>query len=64
MYAKLFKSWTDAELANIGLARTDDGIKIDIPQDANIYHMTVGAQIKAGRSAAPAMIFEHGDGTI
>lgn len=64
MYADLFKSWTDANLASIGLRRAKGAIEIDIPQDANIYHMTVGAQISAGRSAAPAMIFEHPDGSV
>ena len=64
MYAELFESWTDIDLAGIGLRRTGDGVEIDIPTDANIYHMTVGAQIKAGRTNAPAMIFETADGSV
>ncbi|MEP2531499.1 AMP-binding protein [Shimia sp.] len=60
----MFQSWTDANLADIGLARGAGAIEIDIPQDANIYHMTVGAQIAAGHGDAPAMIFEHPDGTV
>lgn len=64
MYAEIFSSWSDQDLAGIGLKRSGDEIEIDIPQDANIYHMTVGAQIKAGRADAPAMIFELSDGSI
>lgn len=64
MKAEVFDAWTLDDLAGIGLTRHDGAIKIDIPQDANIYHMTVGAQIKAGHSKAPAMIFEIADGTL
>jgi acetyl-CoA synthetase len=64
MTDSMFEEWTTQDLAGIGLVRRDGAIAIDIPQDANIYHMTVGAQIKAGRHDAPAMIFEKPDGTI
>lgn len=64
MKAELFDTWTAQELAGIGLVRESDVIKIDIPQDANIYQMTVGAQIEAGRHTAPAMVFEAADGTV
>lgn len=60
----VFETWTDAALADIGLTRRDGGIAIDLPPDANIYHMTVGAQIAAGRQSAPAMIFETADGSL
>ncbi len=64
MNVELFESWTGDDLAEIGLARREGSIEIDILHDANIYHMTVGAQIKAGRHDAPAMIFEAADGTV
>lgn len=64
MDIKIFDAWAAEDLAAIGLQRRDGAIAIDIPQAANIYHMTVGAQIKAGRHDAPAMIFETADGTL
>lgn len=64
MDIKIFETWSDDALAGIGLARRNDTIEIDIAPDANIYHMTVGAQIKAGRQDAPAMVFELPDGSV
>jgi acetyl-CoA synthetase len=64
MYAEIFKSWTDGDVAGVGLRRVEDAIEIDIPQDANIYHMTLGAQIQAGRADALALVFEKDDGQI
>lgn len=64
MDVETFKSWSAIDLAGIGLVRRDDAIEIDIAPDANIYHMTVGAQIKAGRQDALAMVFEKADGTV
>lgn len=58
----LFDTWMGDELSEIGLVRRAGKIAIDIQPDANIYHMTVGAQIKAGRQDAPAMVFEKPDG--
>jgi len=54
--------WNAQELGDIGLARNSDGYDILIPADANIYSMTVGAQIAAGRGDSPAMIFERDGG--
>lgn len=51
-----------AELAKIGLERNATGPSIVIPADANIYAMTVGAQIGAGNGSRVAMIFEQADG--
>ena len=64
MSAEMFKDWPARALADIGLSRVSEGVKIDIPADANLYHMTVGAQLDAGRHAAPAMIFERPDGSL
>ncbi|MDB3936242.1 AMP-binding protein [Granulosicoccus sp.] len=64
MSAEMFKDWPSRALADIGLSRVSEGVKIDIPADANLYHMTVGAQLEAGRHAAPAMIFERPDGSL
>lgn len=64
MNVDIFKLWSDQDLADIGLVRKNESIEIAISPDANIYHMTVGAQIKAGRHDAPAMIFEKPDGTV
>jgi acetyl-CoA synthetase len=64
MDAKIFNSWSTDELAGIGLVRSNDAVEISITPEANIYHMTVGAQIKAGRHDAPAMVFEKADGNL
>lgn len=60
----MFTDWTADQLAHIGLKRTKTGVEIDIPEDANIYAMTVGRQIAEGRANAPAMVFEKPDGTL
>lgn len=60
----MFTDWTADQLAHIGLKRTETGVEIDIPEDANIYAMTVGRQIAEGRADAPAMVFEKPDGTL
>lgn len=60
----MFENWSQEKLARIGLKQGADGLEIDIPSDANIYHMTVGAQIAAGRGDALAMVFERRDGTL
>lgn len=64
MNPEIFKSWSAEDLAAIGLRRQADTVAIDIPDDANIYRMTVGAQIAAGRADAPAMVFEQLDGSV
>ncbi len=60
----MFENWTDIDLDKIGLKRTADGVRIDIPTDANIYHMTVGNQMRLGNGNVPAMIYEKDSGTF
>ena len=58
-------SLSDAALAALNLARGPDGeLRIAIPADANIHHMTLGRQLAAGREAEPALIFETPGGEI
>ncbi|SOH92198.1 acetyl-CoA synthetase [Monaibacterium marinum] len=64
MNVEVFEAWSADDLAKIGLIRQDGAIAIDIAPDANIYHMTVGAQIAAGRQDARAMTFEGVDGSL
>lgn len=64
MKAEVFRSWSAEDLDRIGLTREGDGVAINIPADANIYRMTVGAQIAAGRQDALAMVFEHSKGDV
>ncbi|WP_283646528.1 acyl-CoA synthetase [Marinovum algicola] len=64
MKTEVFADWSDEALAGIGLRRSGGGVEIDIPEDANIFAMTVGRQLAAGRSAAPAMVFERPDGSL
>lgn len=60
----MFDSWSDAALAKIGLQRNQDKISIVIAEDTNLYKLTVGAQITAGRANALALVFESEDGTL
>jgi acetyl-CoA synthetase len=60
----MFETWNDDALAKIGLERSEGQIRIDIPDDSNLYHMTVGAQIAAGHADAPALVFELADGSL
>lgn len=60
----MFKAWSDEALANIGLERSQGSIRIAIPDDTNLYKMTVGAQIAAGREDAPALVFEMENGLL
>ena len=64
MSPDMFNNWTAESLSDIGLVRAGEGVKINIPVDANLYHMSVGAQLEAGRHEAPALIFETPDGTL
>ncbi|MEQ9637167.1 MAG: AMP-binding protein [Devosia marina] len=50
------------QLAKIGLVRDGADLSISVPDDANIYAMTVGAQMAAGNGERVAMIFEQPDG--
>ena len=60
----MFETWNAAQLSKIGLSREGDTVQIDIPADANIYAMTVGAQMAAGHHDAAAMIFETASGAL
>lgn len=60
----MFETWNDDALAKIGLERIGGKIRIVIPDDANLYHTTVGAQIAAGHADAPALVFELADGSL
>ena len=60
----MFETWNDDALTKIGLERVGSKIAIVIPDDANLYDMTVGAQIAAGRADAPALVFETADGNL
>ena len=60
----MFEDWSNERLSRIGLKRGAGRIEIHIPGDSNLYGMTVGAQIEAGRGLAPAMVFERDDGTL
>lgn len=60
----MFESWKDDALANIGLERRQGKISIVIPDNTNLYAMTVGAQIAAGQAGAPALVFEKEDGSL
>jgi len=59
------ESLSEATLGALNLGRAPDGgLRIVIPEDANIHHMTLGRQLAAGRGAAPALIFESPDGGV
>ncbi len=60
----MFEHWSNERLSRIGLKRGTGGIEIHVPDDSNLYGMTVGAQIEAGRGHAQAMVFERDDGTL
>jgi acetyl-CoA synthetase len=50
------------QLARIGLVRNGADLSISVPDDANIYNMTVGAQMAAGNGKRVAMVFEQPGG--
>jgi len=56
-------NWSDEALADIGLERTDGAFRINIPDDANIYSMTVGRYLDAASRDRLAMRFEQSDGS-
>tara|TARA_R110002051_G_scaffold136488_6_gene209175 strand:- start:20793 stop:22454 length:1662 start_codon:yes stop_codon:yes gene_type:complete len=60
----MFETWNDEALSKIGLERTQGKIAIAIPDDANLYHLTVGSQIAAGHADAAALVFELKDGSL
>ena len=55
---------TDDELINIGLKRDKKSVKIIIPDDVNIYHMTLGNHLSIDRKNRLAIIFEELSGKI
>lgn len=61
---KMFEAWTDDALSKIGLERQNDTIGIVIPNDTNLYHQTVGAQMNAGHADMPALVFETAEGSL
>lgn len=59
-----FSNHSDAELAALNLRRVDDKLEIVIPDDANIYHMTLGKHLGPESRNKAALIFERDDGTV
>ncbi len=55
---------TGADLARLNLCREDGKLRIVWPQDANIYHMTLGRYLGPKARNHPALIFEAPDGTV
>ena len=55
---------TGADLARLNLCREDGKLRIVWPQDANIYHMTLGRYLGPKTRNHPALIFEAPDGTV
>lgn len=60
----MFEGWADSDLARIGLKRSGNALQISVPEDANIYHMTVGAQLAAERQNGQALVFETATGAL
>lgn len=59
-----FSEYSDPDLAKLNLNRVDDGLKIVIPPNANIYSMTLGKHLGPGSRDRTALIFETDDGQI
>ena len=57
-------AWPDADLAALNLARVDGGLRIVIPEDANIYHMTLGKHLGPGARDRVAIGLEDADGGV
>ena len=51
-------------MAGLNLASADDGLRITWPDDANIYHMTLGKHLGPEARDRPAMIFEDEAGAV
>ena len=60
----MLETWTEAQLAEIGLRRDGEAVTIDIPADANIFSMTLGRQLGPEGADRPAMLFERPDGRL
>lgn len=55
---------SDTELRALKLERQDNGVRIVIPQDANIYHMTLGRHLGAGDRDRAAIVYEDAQGLV
>ena len=55
---------SDKDLFEIGLIRKDNEVKIYIPNDANIYNMTLGGYLSKEHINNPALIFEDKNGNV
>ena len=60
----MLETWTEAQLAEIGLRRDGEAVTIDIPADANIFSMALGRQLRPAGADRPAMLFERPDGRL
>ena len=61
------EQYSKAELMTLGLARQvgkQGGVRIDIPQSANIYHMTLGRHLGAYNRNRAAIIYEDEQGRL
>ncbi len=56
-------NWTVEALARIGLERKDGLLSIAIPEDSNLYAMTVGRYLGADHRDRRAITLEHPDGS-
>ncbi len=54
----------EAQLPTLNLIADGAGHKIVWPEDANIFHMTLGKHLGPESRDLPAMIFEDADGTV
>ncbi len=54
----------DALLPALNLRRSEGGYEIQWPEDANIYHMTLGKHLGPETRDKPAMIYEDPDGAV
>lgn len=55
---------SEDDLARLNLARTTGGYEIRWPEDANIYHMTLGRHLGPGDRDRTAIVCEYPDGSI
>jgi acetyl-CoA synthetase len=61
------EQYSKAELMALGLERQnrkDGGVRIDIPQSANIYHMTLGRHLGPDDRNRAAIIYENEQGRV
>jgi acetyl-CoA synthetase len=58
------KALAPQELAALNLQVVDGALRIVWPEDANLYHMSVGRQLSAGSGHRVALIFEDNEGCV